>query len=146
MSDDENSITIFIDSGAGSPADWDVVLQGTLGFNREHAKLAGEPLAVLARDDESKALGGLVGFTQGGWLYVELFWLPEALRAQGLGSELLADAEKEAVRRGCRFAHLDRFTFQAPGFFERHGYEPFGELPDYPEGHRRVFYRKTLEA
>lgn len=141
---DSDSRTIYIDTGAGRPEDWDVVLQGLLAHNRTLAGLTGDPLASLARDEEGRVLGGLVGFTQGGWLYVELFWLPEDIRRQGLGSALLRDAEEEACRRGCTHAHLDAYSFQAPAFYESQGYEVFGRLDDYPAGHTRTFYRKKL--
>lgn len=146
MNGDADTRAIYIDTGAGTPADWDVVLQGMLSYNRERAGLTGEPLAALARDEDGSVLGGLVGFTQGGWLYIELFWLPEELRHQGLGSALLVEAEGEALRRGCTNVHLDAYSFQAPAFYESHGYQPFGKLADYPVGHSRTFYQKQLKA
>jgi ribosomal protein S18 acetylase RimI-like enzyme len=39
---------------------------------------------------------------------------------------------------------LDTHTFQAPGFYERHGYEVVGEIPNYPAGHSFVQMRKSL--
>src|ERR1700733_13030693 len=45
----------------------------------------------------------------------------------------------------CHSAWVDTFSFQAPGFYPKLGYEVFGEL-DYPPGHRRIFFRKHLEA
>jgi GNAT superfamily N-acetyltransferase len=79
-----------------------------------------------------------------GWLYIELMWLPEALRGQGLGSALLADAEAEALERGCAHAHLDVYSFQAEGFFRARGYREFGALASYPPGHVRRFLEKAL--
>ena len=43
-------------------------------------------------------------------------------RGQGLGTELLALFEGEARARGCTHVFVTSFTFQAPGFYERHGY------------------------
>ena len=63
---------------------------------------------------------------------------------RGLGTELMARAEAEAIARGCHGAWLDTFEFQARGFYERLGYECFGELKDYPAGSARYFMRKTL--
>ena len=99
---------------------------------------------VLAAADGSVA-GGLLGETHWDWLYITLLWLPEALRGRGHGSQLLALAEEEARRRGARHAYLDTFSFQAPDFYRRHGYEVFGELEDFPTGHRRYYLRKRLE-
>jgi ribosomal protein S18 acetylase RimI-like enzyme len=63
---------------------------------------------------------------------------------KGLGSKLLQTAEAEAIRRGCKHAHLDTLDFQAPGFYLKKGYQVFGELQDLPPGHRRIFLRKDL--
>lgn len=46
--------------------------------------------------------------------------------------------------RNARHAYLDTFSFQAPGFYQRAGYRVFGELPDFPAGHRRYFMTKEL--
>ncbi len=85
-----------------------------------------------------------IGASYWGWLVIEILWVAEALRGQGYGSRLLAAAEKEALQRGCRHAHLDTMSFQAPNFYLQHGYQVFGELHDLPHGHRRIFLKKEL--
>ena len=52
---------------------------------------------------------------------------------------------QEPLRRGCRHAHLDTFTFQALGFYEKHGYSVWGALDDLPPGFTRYFLRKDLQ-
>ena len=89
-------------------------------------------------------IGGLYGRTAWGYLFIEMLFVPEALRARGLGRELVARAEREAAHRGCHGAWLDTHAWQARGFYERLGYACFGELPDCPTGHPRYFLRKTL--
>jgi GNAT superfamily N-acetyltransferase len=66
-------------------------------------------------------------------------------RGQGLGQALLAKAEGLARRRGSRLIHLNTYSFQAPQFYERHGYRRFGSLSGSPKGARRHFYVKRLE-
>jgi GNAT superfamily N-acetyltransferase len=101
------------------------------------------PLVLALEDDDGTVVGGLWGRTAYGWLFVELLVVPESLRGRGLGTELMTRAETEASARGCHSAWLDTFEFQARGFYERLGYECFGELTDYPVG-ARYFMRKTL--
>lgn len=67
------------------------------------------------------------------------------MRGQGYGTKLMAAAEAEARRRGCRDAYLDTFSFQARPFYERCGYEVFGTLEDFPTGHQRFVMRKSLQ-
>ncbi|MDH6118415.1 GNAT family N-acetyltransferase [Kitasatospora sp. GAS204B] len=103
------------------------------------------PLAVLVKDPQTGAvLGGLTGRTSLGLLFVDLFHLPAELRGRGIGSEVLRLAEEEGRRRGCRGAVLYTITFQAPEFYQRHGWEVFGEMPCDPPGASRVFMRKNL--
>nr|WP_175800066.1 GNAT family N-acetyltransferase [Burkholderia anthina] len=102
------------------------------------------PLAVLATDADGAVVGGLWGGTAFGWLHVDLLVVPEAARGQGAGTRIMDLAEAEAVARGCHGAWLDTFDFQARPFYEKRGYVRFGELPDYPAGHTRIFLTKRL--
>jgi ribosomal protein S18 acetylase RimI-like enzyme len=71
-------------------------------------------------------------------------WVREDLRGQGLGRQLVEAAEAEAGARGCEHVWLDSYTFQAPGFYERLGYEVFGALDGYPPPEGRVFLTRKL--
>jgi ribosomal protein S18 acetylase RimI-like enzyme len=118
----------------------------------EHAGAQGiEPrnhrsLTILVRDGDGRVVGGLVGTTVWGWLQVTQLWVADAIRGEGYGVALMRSAEAEAVRRDCHHALLDTFDFQARGFYERLGYEVFGEARDFPRGHTRFFMRKALDA
>ena len=103
------------------------------------------PLAVFARDPEGALVGGISGTTNWNWLHIALFWIATSDRHSGLGSRLLRALETAAIERGCAHAHLDTFSYQARPFYERHGYEVFGTLDEYPRGHKRYFLRKSLE-
>jgi GNAT superfamily N-acetyltransferase len=99
-------------------------------------------LAVFARDRQS-IVAGLAGETYSGWLFIRYLWVSEALRNKGIGRELMEGAEGRALERGCHSAWVDTFSFQAPGFYRKLGYEPFGEL-DYPPDFKRLFFQKRL--
>ena len=67
------------------------------------------------------------------------------LRGQGYGTKLLQAAEHEAHTRGCHQVILDSYDFQAPGFYQKLGYEVFAVLTDHPRKHRNYYLRKQLE-
>ncbi len=102
-------------------------------------------LAILVRDDQGRALGGLIGTTVWGWLQVTGLWVSDQIRGQGYGIALMQAGEAEALRRGCHHALLDTFDFQAREFYQRLGYEVFGEVRDFPRGHTRFFMQKPLD-
>jgi GNAT superfamily N-acetyltransferase len=107
----------------------------------------GRWLAIFVRDDAGGIVGGLHGWTWGRTGFVGTLWVREDLRRQGLGARLLAAAEREAARRGCREMQLDTNSYQAPGFYRRLGYAEIGQLPGWPRSSdTRVFFRKPLDS
>ena len=77
-------------------------------------------------------------------IYVDILWIDEAYRKQGLGSKLLKEIERIAVEEDCTLIHLDTFDFQAKDFYIKHGYEVFGVLEDCPKEHCRYYLKKKL--
>ena len=103
------------------------------------------PLAALLRDpDTGETLGGMIGRTSYGLLFIDLVYLPETMRGQDIGSKLLGMMEQEGAQRGCKSAFLYTITYQAPAFYERHGWTEFGRIACDPPGAARVFMTKTL--
>ncbi len=96
-----------------------------------------------ARDGKGRFIGGLTGSTYLGWLYVDLLFVEEKYRGQGVGTHLLKTAETWAKKRGCHHVNLNTITFQAPGFYRKLGYKVFGRL-SYPKGNIRYFLKKKL--
>ena len=119
------------------------------GLNAYNDAIAGysdrQVLSVVVRDrDSQRVLGGAMGRTSLGLLFLDLLYLPAALRGLGLGSQVLAQFEEEGRRRGCASAVLYTISFQAPEFYERRGWRRFGDIACSPEGTSRVFMSKTL--
>ena len=135
----------------------DVVTERLVEHNKRRAPIVRErfepqhlpsrPLAVYAYCGD-RLVGGCAGSTEDlwQWLTVDTMWVEDGLRGRGLGRELLAAVEDEARRRGCRWAKLNTFDFQAPAFYERCGYVEYGREVDYPPGHTNVLLRKDLDA
>lgn len=101
--------------------------------------------ALEARvDGERKA--GLVARMVQEWVFVELLAVADDARGHGLGARLVAEAEAEAIKRGAYGIWLDTFHFQAPGFYERLGYQEIGRLPHTNPARVRYFYSKLLAS
>ena len=119
---------------------------GLLKFNRQQAgPLQYSRTVLTVRDGKNRLLGGLI--LQSYWResYIELLWLSARARGAGFGSQLIQDAERRARRRGSRLIHLNTYSFQAPGFYEKQGYRRFGAISGSPRGERRHFYVKRLQ-
>jgi len=131
------------DAAAASRELW----KGLVRFNREQAgPLHYKRTVVSVRDDKGRLLGGLI--LQSYWResFIELLWLSARARRAGLGSRLIEEAERRARRRGSRLIHLNTYSFQAPGFYEKRGYQRFGGMSGSPPGESRHFYVKRLRA
>ncbi|MDF2619735.1 MAG: family N-acetyltransferase [Xanthobacteraceae bacterium] len=101
-------------------------------------------LWVIARDGGSEPKAGLKARTFYGWMFIDWLWVSPETRGSGIGSALLAAAEAEARERGCGGAFLDTYSFQAPEFYEKNGYERFGEISDFPPGHACIWLKKRF--
>ena len=114
-------------------------------FNNERVGEDGHtPLNIVEYDANGNIIGGILGGTYWGWMYVDILWVHENHRYKGIGSKLLLEAEKEAVHRGCHHVHLDTMSWQAPEFYQKHGYEVIGILPDIPNDNQKYLLMKAL--
>ncbi|BEP42654.1 GNAT family N-acetyltransferase [Variovorax sp. V15] len=114
------------------------------GFVGEYPKQ--EYVRIDARDDSGRLLGGLRGFVFLYWLDVEVLFVEEDARGAGLGSRLLAEAERQAITLGARNAKLSTFEWQARGFYLKQGYEEYARIDDYAPGFYLAYMKKALQA
>lgn len=127
------------------PEELAAISEGLTAFNEaDVGPSEREALAILIRDIDGKAIGGLSGYTAWGWLFTQWLFVPETLRGEGMAGKLLSQAEQEARARGCHGAWIDTFSPVARKAYMRQGYEIFGELPEFPKGRTRTFLRKAL--
>ena len=114
-------------------------------YNRSKREAAeSEPLNLYVENDNGQLMAGLVAETFGNWLEIEYLFVKEELRGQGIGSQLLQQAESEAKKRNCRFAFVNTYQFQAPVFYQKQGYKKVFTLKDYPYTGQRHYYQKDL--
>jgi GNAT superfamily N-acetyltransferase len=99
-------------------------------------------LDISLDDPEGDVVAGVAARTEGDRLVIEMVWVDDSLRGQGIGRQLIRMAEDIARGRGCRTALVD----YAPRmeFYQKLGYSVLARLTQFPSG--CTFYRmhKTL--
>ncbi len=112
-------------------------------FNMSHTgNEKPKPLSVIASDDSGNLIGGVSGRTIYNQLLIEVLWVSESARGNGLGRSLMLRAESEAKARGCIAAQVDTLSFQAPDFYQKLGFEIVGKVAGIPNSPERFFLVK----
>lgn len=102
------------------------------------------PLGIFLETPQGEKQAGLTGETFGNWLCIKYLWVSDDLRGQGIGRRLMETAEQEALSRGCKYVFVDTFSFQAPEFYRKLGYQEVFALTEYPYTGARYYFTKTL--
>jgi ribosomal protein S18 acetylase RimI-like enzyme len=127
-----------------SSAESDAMIAPLVAHNTaQGVDFTNSPFALALEDDGGNIVGGVTGHSRWGWLYLATVAVSAELRGQGWGRQLIEAAEAVGVQRGCQYVWLDTYSFQARPFYEKLGYQVFGQLPDHPPGHTRFFMFKT---
>ena len=121
-----------------------LLIEYNLSKTEEFRNEINKPIEIIARDERNEIIGGLYGRSIWGTLEVKTFVVKPEKRNKGIGRKLLIEAEREAKNRNCRFISLDTFSFQAPGFYEKLGFEKIGTETDFPKGFEKYYYRKKI--
>ncbi len=105
---------------------------------------AAEELSVRV-SKRGTLVAGAAGWTWGQAAGISLVWVREDHRGAGVGAGVIASFEAEAKRRGCTQVFVTSFSFQAPAFYERLGYEEIFRWQSVPTpGQDDVHLRKQL--
>lgn len=127
--------------------DEETIFRGLLEYNLARIEDKNpKDLGVYMEDEKGKILAGLIGNTHGNWMTVKYLWVDEKLRGQNIGSQILKKAEETAKERGCKYAFLDTFSFQAPEFYKKYGYKEQFVLEEYPVEGKRYYFTKNLHC
>ena len=114
-------------------------------FNRSKREAAeSEQLNLYVEDDKGELMTDLVAEIFGNWLEIEYLFVKEEFRGQGIGSQLLQQAESEANKKNCRYAFVNTYQFQASTFYQKQVYKEVFTLKDYPYTGQRHYYQKDL--
>jgi len=107
-------------------------------------KSDGELFSRIIRDENERIIAGIAGWTWAGACEITQFWVDENARNNGIGKLLLSAAETEAKSKRCFIILIKSYSFQAPHFYERHGYKIEYVLNDFPPGHDYYMLSKRI--
>lgn len=118
------------------------VIEHNLSKLPDYVKHPVKNISFILRDDEGVILGGITGTVFWHHLHIDFLWVDESLRGRGYGKELLVKIEDVAREYKCNLIQLDTFSFQAPDFYQKYGYEVVGVIKEHPIKESQQFYLK----
>ncbi len=125
-----------------------VRINGLLEYNMKKTngklKVPDMELVNIARNEEGLIVGGVSGSAYLSSLEIEVLWVQEAYRGHKIASHLLKEIEHQAKNARCQIAHLTTYSFQAPLFYQMHGYVICGEVDGFPDDIRLYTLKKQL--
>ena len=126
------------------------IVSGINSFNLSKVSALGDtwlPVEFTIKNKQGDVIAGILGGI-GYWngLEISILWVDDNYRGKGLGKQLLKHAEQFAANKGAVISILDTFDFQAEAFYLKNGYEAIGEIKNFPQGHRRIYFSKRLTA
>src|SRR3989344_178375 len=111
------NLKFTMNEGEPNTEDMAIISKGMLS----HHASQGHPrkckiFSILLKDKNNKLFGCvIVSFLWNG-MEIKTLWIEETLRNQGWGKKLVEAVEKEAIKRECKVAYTNTFTWQAPEF------------------------------
>ena len=94
-------------------------------------------------DKDEPIAAGFAGVNFWNIAFVEMLWVDEPYRNQGIGSRLLSDIEQEAKNNGACIVMIDARDWNVE-FFKKFGYTVYCTLEDYPNGYSKYKLQKRL--
>lgn len=140
-----NNLSFEITVGKANPKDFKVLYDGMLKYHAKkgHQRVF-EEINIFLKDEYKKVWAGAIAVVLWNGIEINSLWVNESLRGQGYGKKLVEMIEKEGKLRGCTIAYTNTFTWQAPKFYKKLGYKPYGELKDFPPGNSLTYFYKNL--
>lgn len=115
-------------------------------FNSKHVPNGRyEEINLCIKDDKGEIIAGLNSAICWNWMEIDILWVEDDDRGQGLGKRLLEEAEQIARANQCTFIKLNTFSFQAPEFYNKYGYQEIAIIENAPIGNKHYYFKKDLD-
>ncbi len=101
-------------------------------------------ITLFLKDDEGSIYGGLLGEVCWNWIEIHIFWVDETLRGKGYGKKMMNEVEEIAKQKQLDFIKLDTLSFQALEFYQKLGYELYGEIDHAAREHTHYYLKKDM--
>lgn len=140
-----DTLTYELTIGRPKPKDYKVLSDGMLLYHAKqgHQRIS-EIINIFLKDKYGKVHGGIIVTVLWNGMEVNSLWVEQSLRGKGYGRTLLTTAEQKAKEIGCTFAYTNTFSWQAPEFYRKMGYTPYGKLENFPPGNTLTYLYKKL--
>ena len=109
---------------------------------REHPSEARQHNFVALQED--RLIGGAMGYIAYNWYVLDLFFVEEEQRGNGIGTELIRQIELLAKDKRLTGIRVETWDFQAKDFYTSLGFSLYGELNNCPPGSTIYFLQKSI--
>lgn len=120
------------------------LIQFNARFIAEDLQQNYEEINLHIKDEFGEIAGGINSVFCWNWIEVDILWIDDRFRGRGYGSRLLQEIETIAKEKQCTFIKLNTFSFQAPAFYRKHGFQEITRIYDAPRGHQHYYFVKYL--
>jgi GNAT superfamily N-acetyltransferase len=119
------------------------MVEGLIAYNNQFQPHENwDYAAFYAEDDQGTLLGGIHIHFEWDYGIIKHLWVAEPHK--GIGSTLIAEAEKLARQKDKKGLWTDTLEFQARGFYEKNGFTLFGEIKQAAGDYARYFMIKLF--
>lgn len=140
-----DTLTYELTIGQLKPKDYKTLSDGMLLYHAKQGhQRTSEIINIFLKDRYKKVHGGIIVTVLWNGMEINSLWVEESLRRKGYGRTLVATAEQKAKEIGCTFAYTNTFSWQAPEFYKKLGYVPYGKLENFPPGNTLTYLWKKL--
>ena len=130
----------------GTEEDAEFICKNLGSYNRVQVPSMNKPVSLSKKvlDEDGNPVGAIIAEV-GDWKdgFVNMIWVDEPYRNQGIGSELIAIVEREMKEQGATLVLADPSDWQ-DAIFRKNGYTVCSTQEDCPKGHLEFVMYKDL--